>query len=141
MVFYNTPKNLYTEGTIVNKGSYELIATKGDGVANGYDVNNLKKSIFRIYMLGEDNTALYFVGGMNQDSYENFNIDNVDIVSENAKNNSLVRLERVSNFNLGGEGQYHSLLMKNEKGWRSQLITAHDSKDIKIHEKMEMGCF
>ena len=141
MVFYNTPKNLYTEGTIVNKGSYELIATKGDGVANGYDVNNLKKSIFRIYMLGEDNTALYFVGGMNQDSYENFNIDNVDIVSENAKNNSLVRLERVSNFNLGGEGQYHSLLMKNEKGWRSQLITAHDSKDIKIHEKMEMGVF
>lgn len=67
-------------------------------------------------MLGEDNTALYFVGGMNQDSYENFNIDNVDVVSENAKNNSLVRLERVSNFNLGGEGQYHSLLMKNEKG-------------------------
>ena len=117
MVFYNTPKNLYTEGTIVNKGSYELIATKGDGVANGYNPNNIKKTIFRIYMSGEDNTALYFVGGINKiDSYENFNSDNIDIVSENSKNNSLIKLERVSNFNLGGEkGQYHSLLMKNEK--------------------------
>ena len=143
MVFYNTPKNLYTEGTIVNKGSYELIATKGDGVANGYNPNNIKKSIFRIYMSGEDNTALYFVGEINKiDSYENFNSDNIDIVSENSKNNSLIKLERVSNFNLGGEkGQYHSLLMKNEKGWKSYFITAHDSTNVKIHEKMEMGIF
>ena len=141
MTFYNIGKNFYTEGTIVNKGSYEIMAPRGEA---GYDPNNVKKSIFRIHMSGEENTALYFSQAKNNyqlNSHKNFNIDSVDIVSENAKNNTLVRLERVDNFNLGGEGQYHNLLMKNEKGWKSRFITAHDSTNVKIHEKMEMGIF
>ncbi|MGP1430350.1 MAG: autotransporter-associated N-terminal domain-containing protein, partial [Fusobacterium sp.] len=141
MSFYNIGKNFYTEGTIVNKGSYEIMVPRGEA---GYDPNNVKKSIFRIHMSGEENIALHFSQAKNNyqlNSHKNFNIDSVDIVSENAKNNTLVRLERVDNFNLGGEGQYHNLLMKNEKGWKSRLITAHDSTNVKIHEKMEMGIF
>ncbi|BBM45880.1 autotransporter-associated N-terminal domain-containing protein [Leptotrichia trevisanii] len=141
MTFYNIGKNFYTEGTIVNKGSYEIMAPRGEA---GYNPNNVKKSIFRIHMSGEENTALYFAQARTNyslDSHKNFNIDSVDIISENAKNNTLIRLERVDNFNLGGNGQYHNLLMKNEKGWKSRLITAHDSTNVKIHEKMEMGVF
>ena len=103
MTFYNIGKNFYTEGTIVNKGSYEIMVPRGE---SGYDPNNVKKSIFRIHMSGEENTALYFSQAKNNyqlNSHKNFNIDSVDIVSENAKNNTLVRLERVDNFNLGGE--------------------------------------
>ena len=141
ILFFNIKNNLYTEGTIVNKNGYEIIATRGD---SDYNPNNVTKSLFHVYMEGESNVGLSLEHTNYQaGSYTNFNVDNIDIVSNKGKNNRILNLQRIDAFQLGGEenGKPHRLLMKDGIGWNNNIVWAFDSTNIKVNRKMEIGSF